>query len=303
MLLSIAIPTYNNIKTIELAINSCLQQSFPDDFEVVIVDNHSDDGSSELLNKIAGDNSRIKLFRNENTVSLFENHNICLKHAQGKYVLFCHSDDRLEPDALTLVSQRLEERGYPSKYVLWGSSLFRDFYKSMHYAKNPLNTILAGERAYIPFFYGGLTPSGTCYSRDSLLRYGGFLPTNYRLTPSDMSTMLYLASQRFEFEMMDRILFDRKYSSTATVNRLSTKEYWDAFDDAIGILIDKIGKGKFTSIARNSLWLESPPVEFWFCLAKRRYYKKELIKNLIKHPLLLNLLNKNNRIFLKTILL
>lgn len=301
MLLSIAIPTYNNKKTIERAIYSCLQQSYTDEYEIIIVDNHSTDGTTDLLQGIANSHKQIKLFRNEQTISMYENHNRCLQYAQGRYVLFCHSDDYLNCNALALLKEKINFRGFPNKYVLWGSSLFRDFYRSIDYAKMQLNMVLAGERAYVPFFYGGLTPSGTCYSRDAFLEYGGFLPAKHRLTPSDLSTMLYLASSGFEFEMMDRILFIREYASTARTNLLQEKEYIDAIDDAIEALINKIGEEKFVAMARHSLILETPPVIFFICLAKRNFYRKQLFKQYLKKPLAFSLLRKQNRILLKAL--
>lgn len=302
MLLSIAIPTYNNKNTIERAICSCLQQSYTDEYEIVIVDNHSTDGSKDLLQDIANSHRQIALFRNEHTVSMYENHNKCLQYAQGQYVLFCHSDDYLNCNALTLLKEKIKFRGFPDKYVLWGSSLFRDFYRSISYAKIQMNMVLAGERAYIPFYYGGLTPSGTCYSRNAFLQYEGFLPTKHRLAPSDLTTMLYLASYGFEFEMMDRILFVREHASTAQANLLQQKEYIDAVDDAIEALINKIGEEKFIEIARYSLCLEIPPIIFFICLARRNFYRKQLLKQYLKNPLFLNLLRKQSRTLLENLL-
>ena len=86
MLFSILIPTYNNEKTIAKTIESALHQDYNGDFEVVVVNNASTDSTLSIIQSY--NDSRIKLFTNETTVHMYENHNICIRKAQGDYVIF-----------------------------------------------------------------------------------------------------------------------------------------------------------------------------------------------------------------------
>ena len=62
--LSIGLPVYNEINYIEETLDSILAQSFVF-YELVIVDNCSDDGTYEVLKKYSTKDSRIKIIKNE----------------------------------------------------------------------------------------------------------------------------------------------------------------------------------------------------------------------------------------------
>jgi len=287
VLLTIAIPTYNNKGTILKAIDSCLNQKTDLNYEILIANNASTDGTGEIVNNLK--DVKIRVVNNGKLVHSFENHNVCLKNSRGKYVLFCHSDDVLEDHAVEIIAQKLRQRNFPKKYVLWGNSMFRDFSRAVLEAGFNLNEIIVGEYSPLLFLVGGgLTPSGTCYSRESFLELGGFLKVKYEIGPSDMTTMIYLALNGFRFEMMSEMLFIRKFASTSTPDikldyALNAKE--DAFEQLFKILeqseIDKllqIGRLKFERC-----------MYFYCFLSKYPIYKKSIskiaIKEFIKSPL------------------
>lgn len=56
---SVVIPVKNRAKTIEDAINSVLQQQTDFDFNILVVDNHSDDGTTEILQALAGQHTQL----------------------------------------------------------------------------------------------------------------------------------------------------------------------------------------------------------------------------------------------------
>ncbi|MCF0185669.1 MAG: glycosyltransferase family 2 protein, partial [Bacteroidaceae bacterium] len=174
MLFTIAIPCYNNVKTIGKAIRSAIHQDYISEYEILVANNASTDGTKEQIEQFDCENLRV--INNPTTVNLFANHNVCLREAKGDYVVFCHSDDELLPQALTILEDRIKSRLFPQKYVLWGRSMFRDYARNLNEIGYRQNTILAGEQA-IDFFImapRGLTPSGTCYSRKSIIELGGF---------------------------------------------------------------------------------------------------------------------------------
>lgn len=248
MIFTIAIPTYNNVSTIKKSIESCLHQDFTKDYELLVVDNASTDGTDKVLDEFE---DKIIRVRNSDTVSLFENHNVCLENAKGDYIVFCHSDDELLTDALTKYYNILEQRGFPKKYILWGRSLYRDFYINWSNGGFQLNQIASGNSAISVFHIGGITPSGTCYSKKSFLKFGGFLEMKDKLTPSDQTTMWGLCLNGFEFEMVDRIFFRREFSSTAF--SLNEKLYFNSYLGAIEILTDKIDEQNLKRIISSLL--------------------------------------------------
>ena len=62
--ISVLIPTYNVDKFVEKAVRSIMLQSY-DNLEIIIVDDCSADNTFSILQKLANEDSRIKLFRNK----------------------------------------------------------------------------------------------------------------------------------------------------------------------------------------------------------------------------------------------
>ncbi len=89
--ISVIMAAYNAEKDVETGINSILKQSFKD-FEFIIINDGSSDSTSEILEKYAGQDSRIKLIHQENT-GLTIALNKALKLARGKYVARQDADD------------------------------------------------------------------------------------------------------------------------------------------------------------------------------------------------------------------
>ncbi len=222
MLFTVAIPTFNNRSTIGGAIRSALNQTYGDDYEVLVVNNASTDGTLEEIQKF--EDNKVRVVNNHQTVDMYSNHNICLEEAKGDYIVFCHSDDRLTEDALSIIQNRLEKRLYPSKYILWGHSMFRDFQVAIDLGCQKINTMFSGETSIKSFIWGGLTPSGTCYSRKSVLEIGGFPIIDAKIPMSDWAILVKAAYNYFEFEMIDRLLFIREYASTASCDDSSIWE-------------------------------------------------------------------------------
>lgn len=91
---SICIPTYNYGRYIGEAIESVLSQDF-DDYELIIIDDCSDDDTENVVNSYLQHNYSIRYFKNEVNVGMVHNWNLCLKTARGKYVKFLFADDKL----------------------------------------------------------------------------------------------------------------------------------------------------------------------------------------------------------------
>ena len=94
LLLTIAIPTYNGGDSLLTAVKSCscieLEYS---DFEILVVDNCSDDGSIEKLEKLSGELKMPRIIKNSNNLGRIGNWNKCLELSRGDYILFLFNND------------------------------------------------------------------------------------------------------------------------------------------------------------------------------------------------------------------
>ena len=91
---SVIIPVYNGEKTITKALNSLKNQTFSD-FEVVIIDDGSNDRTKKIINKYQNEDSRFRYYYQENAgVSVARNEGI--KLSDGNFICFLDSDDYFE---------------------------------------------------------------------------------------------------------------------------------------------------------------------------------------------------------------
>ena len=111
---SIVIPSYNVEKYIERGILSCLQQTYQN-IEVIIVDDGSTDQTTDIIEKYAILDRRIKLIRKRNG-GVSSARNVGLKNISGDYVIFLDSDDWLEINAIEKLL--LLQKEYPDSFIL-----------------------------------------------------------------------------------------------------------------------------------------------------------------------------------------
>jgi glycosyltransferase involved in cell wall biosynthesis len=86
---SILITVRNVEQYIAHCLTSLLDQTF-NDFEIIVVDDASNDNTKEIIKKFC--DNRIRYFRNKNWLGLSQSRNKCLKQANGDYVFFTDGD-------------------------------------------------------------------------------------------------------------------------------------------------------------------------------------------------------------------
>lgn len=96
---SICLPVYNGEKYLSAAIDSLLAQSYAD-FELIIIDDLSQDDSLQIARAYGARDARIKVFSNDSNIGLFANYNACLHKVTGRFVKLFAQDDILLPRML-----------------------------------------------------------------------------------------------------------------------------------------------------------------------------------------------------------
>lgn len=105
---SICIPVYNGAKFIATALASVVSQTFTD-FELIIVDNASTDGTVDVVRRF--DDPRVRLVRANEHLSAAANWNRATAMCEGRYVKLLCADDALLPTCLERQVDALED--YP----------------------------------------------------------------------------------------------------------------------------------------------------------------------------------------------
>jgi glycosyltransferase involved in cell wall biosynthesis len=91
---SLALPVYNGEQLISEAIRSILAQDFRD-FELIITDNASTDGTERICREFAASERRIQYIRNDGNLGASPNFNKSFELSSGKYFKWCAHDDYL----------------------------------------------------------------------------------------------------------------------------------------------------------------------------------------------------------------
>ncbi len=100
---SVIVPVYNVREYLEKCLASLLVQTFPD-YEIILVDDGSTDGSAELCDTYAKTDERIRVFHKQNG-GLSDARNYGILRANGEYVFFIDSDDWIDKDTLQKLYQ------------------------------------------------------------------------------------------------------------------------------------------------------------------------------------------------------
>ncbi len=194
---SIIIPTYNGERFLAATLDSVLAQTFTD-WECIVVDDGSKDGSAAIVERYAAQDDRIRLVRQANGgIASARNRGLAEADPDSKYLSFLDHDDVWEPDALATLKAALDANPAASaahgiaRYIGSDGKLFSpgELEKKGHVRyiarKNRLIQLLAKEPTGFPtiILWNPMCTAGLALIRRSVLQsVGGFDP---KAVPAD----------------------------------------------------------------------------------------------------------------------
>lgn len=105
-MISVIIPCFNNEGTIRMCVDSLLGQTY-DNFEIIVVDDGSDDNPSQALADIGDMRLKPVVKLPHRGVSMARN--VGIEQAEGEYIVFVDGDDWVESDYLSTFMDGLKE--------------------------------------------------------------------------------------------------------------------------------------------------------------------------------------------------
>ena len=112
---SVTIVNFNGKDLLRRCLASLLTTNYPN-FEIIVVDNASTDGSIELVKKLFGSYSFIKVVENRENFGHAEGCNIGARVAKGKYLVFLDSDTEIKAGGF--ISENSEHFYVPENWLL-----------------------------------------------------------------------------------------------------------------------------------------------------------------------------------------
>lgn len=110
MKLSIIILSYNTKDLLENCLESIRKYTHGLEFEIIMVDNGSKDGSVEEVKKFKMQNLKLKIIENKTNLGFAGGNNVGIRKALGEYILLLNSDTFLKDNALLKMVKLLDSR-------------------------------------------------------------------------------------------------------------------------------------------------------------------------------------------------
>lgn len=221
-LVSIILPTHNGSRYIRQSIDSCLAQTFTD-FELIIVNDASTDGTGAIIEEYAQKDQRIRVIHNEFNKKLPLSLNTGFEQARGTYHTWTSDDNYYAPGALgTLVG------------VLTGDAridlVYTDYYlvddDDKVFGKRKFNDIYAGFTEWLG--------CGACflYKAEVFTANKGYNPGAFLIEDYDFFMRAFL---RFNFYYLSRydLYYYREHPSSLTATQ------GDVVNDLAKIMIER----------------------------------------------------------------
>ena len=133
---SIIVPAYNCESTLERCVKSILQQKV-NDWDLLLIDDGSRDGTAELCDSLAAQDSRIRVFHKKNG-GVSSARNMGLDNANGEWILFLDSDDEFSKDSLLHYTRVTEGVDYNSPELILANMVYvhNDYSETVVYGEN-----------------------------------------------------------------------------------------------------------------------------------------------------------------------
>ena len=253
--IAVILPVFNRAHAIRRAVDSVLAQEF-EDFELIVVDDASTDGSAEVVAGI--DDPRIRLLRHPRNLGGNAARNLGIRSASAPIICFLDSDDAYLPDKLTTVTTAF--RTTPGLEGLIDS--FRKTYPGRTRAPvdrhNP--DLADSEDILVALFHRRIwksTPS-ISVTREAAIRAGLFDETLKR---------------RQDFDFLVRLLRTAHFASTGKVDWIKTDSV-----DGISADLDGYMQSMVAFWDRHPEYHDNPAYRGGFAADLARHFSKLLVR-------------------------
>lgn len=213
---TVVIPTYNRADTIARAVQSVLNQTYPD-FEIIVVDDNSDDNTARIMQGI--EDARIRYIRNNENLGAAAARNVGIRNATGGFIAFQDSDDEWHWNKLEKQIEKLENnKGYGAVYCAFMYKNNNNTYQVPNASEPVCN--LEGH-IYERLMTGNTvgTPA-LLVKKDVLDDVGGFNETLKSLEDWELALRI---SKKYLFAYVDECLVDAYYSENSVNQNIENR--------------------------------------------------------------------------------
>ena len=219
---SVVIPTYNQAKFLKIALRSVFSQTFKN-FEIIVIDNYSNDKTHELLKKYK---KKIILKKIRNRGVIAKSRNLGIKLARGEWISFLDSDDYWSKNKLSEVYKIINEKTCDSIcHSEWISNKEKKNYRVWSYGpytNNFYKTLLK--------FGGRVSTSATTVKKSFIIKNNILYDENYKfITAEDYYFFMKIAKKKGVFIFINKplghhLFHEKSASSTYSKHHKAIEE-------------------------------------------------------------------------------
>lgn len=192
-LISVVIPTYNHAHYLGRALESVKQQTYAY-WEVIIVDNHSQDNTDQVVREF--NDPRFHLLKIHNAGVIAASRNKGVRAAKGEWIAFLDSDDWWTPDKLAI---SVRATGGNLDVIYHDLKVVKQLNQKIH-LRRVRSRVLSGN-AYDDLLSNGpaMPNSSVVVRRESLIEVGGISEDKDKIAWEDFDTWISLAKAGCQF--------------------------------------------------------------------------------------------------------
>lgn len=245
--ISVLLPIYNAATTLPQTVHSLCQQRF-DDFEIIAINDGSEDTTPNVLDQYAKKDARIRVIHQAHS-GLIEALNLGLQHANSPYIARCDADDVMHPDRLHLqydffqshsdiavVSSRIQ--CFPRPQIATGFRIYEHWLNNLHTAEDIAREI---------FVESPIVHPSILARKSAIDAVGGYAEWGWA-EDYDLWLRLHLAG--FKFAKLPQILHFWRESS----NRLTRQDGRYSPQNFLKAKAHYLKKGYFAKDPRTIIW-------------------------------------------------
>lgn len=275
-LVSIVLPVYNGEKYLKTAIESILKQSYKN-WELIIIDDCSTDGTSDIVKEFEKKDPRVKCYRNEINLKLPRSLNKGFSIAKGEYFTWTSDDNICKESMLEVLVNTLEEK--PEIGMVYSDYVVIDA------EGNEIETFKEADPDYL--IHGNVCGASFLYRREIANKIGEYDAAMFLAEDYDYWIRIYSKTEILHIK--DILYFYRVHDQSLTETRkdkiqeqavcVLKKNFW-------GLYMKAKCKGEryilFDNILKGSNAEENKKYRKVFCKMEKGYYWYRKVKGLHK---------------------
>jgi len=150
---SIIVPTFNTGKKLKRCLDSISKKQNKKNFEVIVVDDKSNDSTLKIINTLKKNFLNFKLIKNKKNLGPGASRNLGISQSEGKYIIYLDSDDFFFPNILKKLENSIIKNNYPEiilnnvqRSKTSDNLPILNYFKKKIYSKNNFFKILEREK-------------------------------------------------------------------------------------------------------------------------------------------------------------